>query len=108
MSEVNFYTDKVVTEYNTRLKQAMYEAVLLLETEAKEKAPVDTGRLRGSITGVVLDLTGDLIEGRVGTNVEYAATVELGSSNQAAQPYLRPALRNKFDEVVEILQEAIR
>lgn len=33
------------------------------------------------------------VEWKIGTNVEYAAYVELGTSSQAAQPYLRPALK---------------
>ena len=58
---------------------------------AKQLAPVDTGRLRSSIVNETqLDERG-LVE-IVGTDVEYAGHVELGTSRMAAQPYLRPAL----------------
>jgi len=52
---------------------------------------VDTGRLRASITHELGDDSGDLV-GRVGTNVTYAKHLELGTSEMAARPFLRPAL----------------
>ena len=105
--ELEFYTDEVVEEYNTAIEQAMKEAVLIVEADAKRKAPVDTGRLRGSITNEVRKIAGAVLEGRVGTNVDYAKYVELGTSRQDPQPYLRPALRNNFNDIVSIIQEAI-
>lgn len=59
---------------------------------AREKAPVDTGRLAASIAahpapgpsgGAGVDILAD---------VEYAQFVEFGTSLMAAQPFLRPAL----------------
>lgn len=46
---------------------------------------------------------------KVGTNVEYAVYVEFGTSDQAAQPYLRPAARSAlrdFDSVVGSVDDA--
>lgn len=40
----------------------------------------------------------------VGTNVEYAETVEMGSSSQTAQPFLKPAINagmGKYKEIVK-------
>ena len=105
--ELEFYTDEVVKEYNTAIEQAMKEAVLIVEADAKRNAPVDTGRLRASITNEVRKIAGAVLEGRVGTNVDYAKYVELGTSRQDPQPYLRPALRNNFEQIVSIIQEAI-
>jgi HK97 gp10 family phage protein len=60
---------------------------------AKRLCPVDTGRLRSSITHDEVERRGrTTLVVRVGTNVEYAAYVELGTSRQRSQPYLRPAL----------------
>ena len=59
---------------------------LTAEGYAKSNAPVDTGRLRNSITHEV-DGNGVYI----GSNVEYAPYVELGTSKQKAQPFLKPA-----------------
>lgn len=63
-----------------------------IEREAKQRCPVDTGRLRGSITTNIKDT-----EAEVGSNVEYAKFVELGTSYQAAQPFLIPAFENNID-----------
>lgn len=57
---------------------------------AKRLCPVDTGRLRSSITEELRHDGEGLVE-VVGTNVEYAAFVELGTVHSRAQPYLRPA-----------------
>lgn len=64
---------------------------LQVERAAKQLCPVDTGRLRSSITNQVgTDAEGLLAA--VGTDVEYAPYVELGTSRMAAQPFLLPAL----------------
>lgn len=64
---------------------------LRVEAAAKRVCPVDTGRLRSSITHALAQDGGDVIA-MVGTNVEYALDVEFGTSKMRAQPYLRPAL----------------
>lgn len=62
-----------------------------VETAAKRLAPVDTGRLRSSLTHERGRDEKGLVA-RVGTNVDYAIFVELGTRHTRAQPYLRPAL----------------
>ena len=49
---------------------------------------MDTGNLRNSITHAV-ESGEDAVY--VGTNVEYAPYVEMGTRRTAAQPFLRPA-----------------
>lgn len=49
---------------------------------ARAYVPVDTGRLRDSITAE---------PGRVYSDVEYAGFVEYGTSDTPAEPYMRPA-----------------
>ena len=71
-------------------------AALLLERNAKQNCPVDTGKLRASITTEVGKL-----EAEVGTNVEYALCVEFGTSKQSAQPFMRPA----FDKAITQLHK---
>lgn len=76
---------------------------------AQDRVPVDTGKLQGSIDGTVRT-RGDNIVFLVGSPVEYAAYVELGTSNMSAQPYLRPALEQatkSFDrKVAEAVERA--
>ena len=68
------------------------------ESYAKQLAPVDTGRLRNSITHAQLDENTEVI----GSNVEYAPYQELGTSRMAAHPFLRPAAENHAEEYKEV------
>lgn len=63
-----------------------------VEGAAKRACPVDIGRLRSSITHR-LEQDAQGLLGVVGSDVEYAIYVELGTRFMRAQPYLRPALR---------------
>lgn len=63
---------------------------LQVDRAAKRLCPVDTGRLRSSITNE-LGNDGGLVA-VIGTNVEYAPYVELGTRSAPAQPFLLPAL----------------
>ena len=57
---------------------AMRTATLIVQRDAKINAPVDTGRLRASITPEVR-LDGDTVQGVVGSNVVYAPFLEMGT-----------------------------
>lgn len=70
------------------LAKALEEVGLVAEGYAKKACPVDTGRLRNSITHQVRPSEKSVY---IGTNVEYSAYVELGTSRMKPQPFLRPA-----------------
>lgn len=70
------------------LARALEEVGLVAEGYAKKACPVDTGRLRNSITHQVRPSEKSVY---IGTNVEYAPYVELGTSRMKPQPFLRPA-----------------
>ena len=69
------------------------------ESYAKQLCPVDTGNLRNSITHQQVSENTEVI----GTNVEYAPYVELGTVRMKARPYLRPAAENHGDEYKAII-----
>lgn len=71
---------------------------------AKRRAPVDTGRLRNSITFEVT-ADGDVV--RVGTNLEYAAFQEFGTRKMPARPFLFPAFEEERPRLRERMQRAI-
>lgn len=62
-----------------------------VEGAAKRLCPVDTGRLRSSITWELAHDDQGLLA-VVGTDVTYGIFVELGTVNAPAQPFLRPAI----------------
>jgi HK97 gp10 family phage protein len=77
---------------------------LAAEGYAKLKCPVDTGRLRNSITHQIRK---DEKAVYIGTNVEYAPYVEEGTSRQKAKPFLKPAATQHADEYRQIFKEAL-
>lgn len=88
-----------------QIEQALIAIGMTAETHAKEECPVDTGRLRNSITHEV-DMSDQAAI--IGTNVEYAAYVELGTSKMRAQPYLRPAALEHSDEYKSLVEAALK
>lgn len=74
------------------------------EWYAKKDCPVDTGRLRNSITHA----TDETEKAEyIGTNVEYGPYVELGTYKMAARPFLRPAAQNHSREYKQIMKESM-
>lgn len=88
------YTGGIV--YKTILK-----VVTKGEANAKQRCPVDTGRLRSSITSrVEISLGKELIVGVVGSNVEYAPYVEFGARGRAPVGFLRGGVEQAISEVL--------
>ena len=109
----------------------MRTATLLVQRSAKIKSPVDTGRLRASITPEVR-WNGNMVIGAVGSDVKYAPFVELGTKphfvpkkyigvwarrhgfedrglfvSGKAQPFLQPAFEENADRIVKILGDTV-
>ena len=79
------------------------------ESYAKKLCPVDTGRLRNSITHQQYDENTEVI----GTNVEYAPYVELGHHTTggtfvAGKPFLRPAAEGHGAEYKNIIDTVMK
>ncbi len=103
MAEVKWYGDKVIKSMEDAISKALEASALVVEGAAKNLAPVDTGNLRNSITHEV-----EKKEARVGTNVEYAPFIELGTVKMAAQPYLNPALEQNKGNIKKIFADALK
>lgn len=82
---------ELFTSPSGEVARDLQRRALQVDRAAKQLCPVDTGRLRSSITNE-LGQDGDGLVATIGTNVEYAPHVELGTSKMAAQPFLLPAL----------------
>ena len=125
--------EKLISKLNKlsdqQMEQALNKACILVENQAKENCPVDTGELRMSITHYV---EGDT--GVVGTNKHYATYVEYGTGlfardgngrqtpwsyqdakgewhstkGQKPQPFLEPALLDNEKNIIKIFDEAIK
>lgn len=113
----------------TKVQDSLSKATLLVEKEAKQNAPKDTGALRRSITSKVEGL-----EGTVFTPLEYAPYIEYGTglfaeagngrkkvpwnykddegnwhstSGMKPQPFMRPALNSNREKIKKILKEGV-
>lgn len=106
MADVTFTSNRA--ELLAAVSEAKKRALEIMggkaESYAKQLAPVDTGRLRNSITHAQIDENTEVI----GSNVEYAPYQELGTSRMAAHPFLRPAAENHAEEYKEIWLNELR
>lgn len=109
--------DDVKNRAKLCIGKSSFEIGLAVEGQAKMLAPVDTGRLRGSIHTVSgmgqktnpkneareIAKPDKAFETHVGTTVEYGPYQEYGTVKTNAQPFLRPALdmvRGKAPQIV--------
>lgn len=107
LEELQKALQKFPKEWQKIARQSLGPGMALLETEAKQLAPVDTSRLMTSIGSEIVRGPGSEIIGKVGSNVEYASFQEYGTRFQPGKPYLRPALKRYKDKVVKMFEEGI-
>lgn len=86
------------------VRREVMRSTLNVQAAAKERAPVDTGRLRNSIA---TEFERDGLTGIVGTNVEYAPYQEFGTSVMPAHPFLFPAAEEEYPRFLERLRAAL-
>ena len=97
------FSDLVEQAAFSQIERALKHVGLLMERNAKLACPVDTGRLRNSISH-----TNDKNTAYVGTNVEYAPYVEMGTKNTKAQPFMGPAIVNYVQEYKQIVEQELK
>lgn len=109
--------------------RALEKCGLTAEGYAKRETPVDTGNLRNNITHAVDD---EELAAYVGTDVEYAAYVELGTGKyypggrptpwvyqdakgnwhmthgQRAQPFIKPAVADHAQTYRNIIEDELK
>ena len=101
------------TDNSKEVLEAMQQAVvralekcgLTAEGYAKKMCPVDTGNLRNSITH---DVDDEEPAAYIGTNVEYAPYVCLGTIHMKAQPFLKPAVADHANEYRKIIENELK
>ena len=97
------HKDEVLTAVQEAIVKGLEICGGMAESHAKDLCPKRTGNLQNSITHQQEDEKTEVI----GTNVEYAPYVELGTRKMAARPYLRPALENHIREYEAVLSGEI-
>jgi HK97 gp10 family phage protein len=95
-------TKEVLSALDKAIERGLEAIGLVAEGYAKKETPVDTGRLRNSISHAT-----DKEAAYIGTNVEYAPYVELGTSKMSAQPFLRPAATEHTAEYKKLMEDSM-
>ena len=97
-------SDVFISAMNEKVKNALFASGAKAERYAKQECPVDTGRLRDSISHQeVKDAT------YIGTNVEYAPDVEYGSMrNHMASHFLLNSVQNHTEEYKQIIVDSLK
>ena len=98
-------SDEVLEAFKKQVADGLLAIGETAEGYAKENCPVDTGRLRGSISNKVQS---DGVY--IGTNVEYAAVVEFGNATHKVgqSHFLRDAATTHDAEYEKIMDAALR
>ena len=99
----NDFSDLIEQAAFSQIETALEKVGLMTERNAKIACPVDTGRLRNSITH-----THDKNTAYIGTDVEYAPYVEMGTTNTKAQPYLKPAIADHIQEYKSTIEQELK
>lgn len=115
---LKWHGDEVAKIFEDANEMGIVAVCMAVEREAVRMCPVDTGRLRGSITyrtknsrdavsGTAkaddgIQTQPGKYEGLIGTNVNYAAHVEYGTKRMAPRKFLRggaDAVMDKADAI---------
>ena len=130
-------TEEVLSALEAAIKRGNEAIGMTAERHAKKKCPVDTGRLRNSITYALAgeethvksykankkkagekerktytyEGTADGKKGSgvyIGTNVEYAVFVENGAQGRTAVHFLQDAAANHSDEYKQLMEDSMK
>ena len=96
-------TGEVLAALEKAKKRGLEAIGLTAEGHAKKETPVDTGRLRNSISHATDDEAA-----YIGTNVEYAPYVELGARGRPGVHMLQRAATEHADEYKQIMEDALK
>lgn len=96
-------TEQVLSAMEKAIERGLEAIGLTAEGHAKKETPVDTGRLRNSISHAVEDRAA-----YIGTNVEYAPYVELGARGRDGKHMLQRAATEHTDEYKRLMEDSMK
>ncbi|MEC1768285.1 HK97-gp10 family putative phage morphogenesis protein [Schinkia azotoformans] len=99
---------EAIQQMKEKRDKTIKEIAMFVEAESKLRSPVDTGHLRRSISHET-ESDEEVSKAFVGTNVEYAPVVEMGSvvKNIKAQPFLRPSIEENLGAIQDIIKKGM-
>lgn len=104
---------KYVVSSEDALYKNLQRALILIENEAKRlitsgyfRPAIKTGALRNSVTSRIVEFSSKRITGEAGTGVGYDFYVHDGTKYMKKRPYLTDALKNKRNEIRELIRSS--
>ena len=96
-------TKEVLSAMEKAIERGLEAIGLTAEGHAKKETPVDTGRLRNSISHAVEDKSA-----YIGTNVEYAPYIELGARGRQGKHMLQRAATEHTAEYKKLMEDSMK
>lgn len=96
-------TKEVLSAMDKAIERGLEAIGLTAEGHAKKETPVDTGRLRNSISHAVEDKSA-----YIGTNTEYAIFVELGARGRQGKHMLQRSATEHTAEYKKLLEDSMK
>lgn len=96
-------TKEVLSALDKAIERGLEAIGLTAEGHTKKETPVDTGRLRNSMSHAVEDKAA-----YIGSNVEYAPYVELGARGRAGVHMLQRAATEHTAEYKKLLEDSMK
>ena len=99
------HTDEVIEALGVAIARGLEAIGIQAESDAAKICPVDTGRLKNSITHAI---DAEEKAAIIGTNVEYALYVHEGTRGRKGQPFLTDAVSRNIGKYQRIFEAALR
>lgn len=99
------HTDEVIEALGTAIARALEAIGIEAESDAAHLCPVDTGRLRNSITHTI---DADEKVAIVGSNVSYSIPVHQGHHGKPGQPFLTDAVTQNAGKYRGIFEAGLK
>jgi HK97 gp10 family phage protein len=93
------HPEQFIKELNLTLGNKLDESASVIVDNAKSEAPVASGALKESIRKAV---DKDALNAEVGSDLNYALNIELGTKNIPPNPYLRRGLSKSISAIKAI------
>ena len=97
---------QALNRFDTGMQQQLHERLSewaeSVKTEAARLAPAKTGYLRSTLYARTREW-----EAEVGAEASYAASVEFGTRNARAKPFLAPAVQSRLPNLERLILQAL-
>lgn len=99
------FNNKIQKIIKKSLEEGLKDAGEVLKDKAVSNAPKDTGALKKSIKIDEGDIAN--LKVKIGSELDYASSVEFGTHKKSPQPFMRPAVKESSSKMLKQFKEKI-